>query len=119
MTSFQLSISPEKEAGAYFISLVRRAIQQALAEEQATRGLTQSDVAKALGVHRSVIHRQIFGFENMGLGRVGELAYALGREAEFGLSRAVTILSNEMPPTTSKEGRVDLHIDLHERRQAA
>jgi plasmid maintenance system antidote protein VapI len=58
---------------------VRRAIQKALAEEEARRGLTQSDIARAIGVHRSVINREIRGYKDLTLGRVAELAWAMGR----------------------------------------
>ena len=64
---------------------VRRSIQKALAEEQKRRGLTQSDIAREIGVHRSVIHREIQGYADMTLGRVAEIAYALGRTPAFEL----------------------------------
>lgn len=85
MTSFRLSLTPSKRAAGRFISKVRRELQKALSEEHARRGLTQSDLARKIGVHRSVIHRQLVGIENLTLGRVGELAAALGREADFAL----------------------------------
>lgn len=85
MPSFQTTISPSKRAAARFIGRVRRALQVALMEEFKKRGLTQSDIARELGVHRSVINRELRGEKDITLGRVGELARVLGRRAEFSL----------------------------------
>lgn len=87
MASFQISLSPTKRAAGRFISLVRREIQKAFAEEQAARGLTQSAIAAELNVNRSVIHRQIVGYENMSIGRVGQIASILGRRPVFRLEK--------------------------------
>lgn len=85
MTSFQIAISPSKRAAGRFISKVRRALQRALVEEQAITGINQSAVAEAIGVHRSVVSRELNGRQDITLGRVAELAWAMGREIEFQL----------------------------------
>jgi transcriptional regulator with XRE-family HTH domain len=85
MTSFQTTISPTRRAAARFIATVRRALQQALVEEFRKRGLTQSDIARELKVHRSVINRELRGERDIGLGRIGELAHVLGRKPVFDL----------------------------------
>jgi transcriptional regulator with XRE-family HTH domain len=87
MTSFRISLTPSKRVAGRFVSSVRRAIQKALAEEQRDSGLTQSDIARKIGVHRSVINRQIQGREDMTLSRVAELAWALGRKPVFDLPK--------------------------------
>jgi plasmid maintenance system antidote protein VapI len=87
MPSFQITISPTRRAAARFISTVRRAIQQALVEEYKDRGLTQSDIARILKVHRSVINREIRGDKDLTLGRIGELSHALGRDPTFSLPK--------------------------------
>jgi transcriptional regulator with XRE-family HTH domain len=97
MTSFQLSITPKQRGAGRFIAKVRRALQKALAEEKAARGLTQSEIARVLGVHRSVINRQLSGFENLTLGRVGELAHALGREPELILHSMAPVVGQNFP----------------------
>jgi transcriptional regulator with XRE-family HTH domain len=56
-------------------------LQKAFADEQAKNGLTQADVARTIGVNRSVIHRELMGQKDITLGRVGELASAMGRKA--------------------------------------
>jgi plasmid maintenance system antidote protein VapI len=85
MTSFQISVSPSRRAAARFVEGVRRAIQKALAEENQRSGITQSDIARKIGVHRSVINREIRGYKDITLGRVAELAHALGRVPHFDL----------------------------------
>ena len=81
MSSFQITITPSKRAAGRFISRVRRLIQKTLSEESQKRGLTQSDIARSLKVNRSVINREIRGTKDITLGRVGELAWALGKRA--------------------------------------
>ena len=83
--SFQISISPSRRAAGRFINKVRRAFQRALAEEERAHGLTQSEIARRIGVHRSVINRELRGHKDITLGRIGELAYAMGREPVFEL----------------------------------
>ena len=85
MTSFQIAITPNKRAAGRFISKVRRALQRALVIESERSGLSQSDVARRIGVHRSVISRELNGRQDITLGRVAELAWAIGREIEFEL----------------------------------
>jgi transcriptional regulator with XRE-family HTH domain len=80
MTSFQITISPSRRVAGRFISDVRRKLQRALSEESAKSGLTQSDIARSIGVHRSVINRELKGFKDITLGRLAELAFAMGRE---------------------------------------
>lgn len=92
MTSFRLSITPRKRAAGRFVSKVRRELQKAFAEEKVSRGLTQAQVARELGVHRSVINRQLLGVENLTLSRVGEFAYGLGREINFSLSKPEAVV---------------------------
>lgn len=87
MTSFQIAISPSRRAAGRFISRVRRSLQLALVEEGQLSGINQSKVANAIGIHRSVISRELNGRQDITLGRVAEIAWALGREVEFNLPR--------------------------------
>jgi transcriptional regulator with XRE-family HTH domain len=85
--SFQISLSPTKRAAGRFIESARRAILKALAEESRDRGLSQSDIARDIGIHRSVVNRELRGYKDMTLGRVAELATAMGREAVLELRK--------------------------------
>jgi transcriptional regulator with XRE-family HTH domain len=79
MPSFQITLSPAKRAAGRFVYGVRRKLQKAYSEEQKKRGLTQTAIAAEIGVHRSVINRELRGAKDITLGRVAELAAALGR----------------------------------------
>src|SRR5665811_218708 len=76
--SFQITLTPSRRAAGRFIAHVRRSFQRLLAEEKARAGISQSDIARMIGVHRSVINREIRGKKDITLGRVAELAWALG-----------------------------------------
>lgn len=80
MTSFRIAISPSRSSAARFIASTRQELIKALVQESAKRGLTQSDIAREIGVHRSVINRELRGYKDITLGRIGELAHALGRK---------------------------------------
>jgi hypothetical protein len=85
MPSFRISVSPSRRAAARFVTQVRRAFQRAYAEENKKSGLTQSAIARAIGVHRSVINRELMGRKDIMVGRIGELAWAMGRLPFFEL----------------------------------
>jgi len=91
MPSFQISPTPSRRAAARFVNKVRRAIQKALAEEKKKGGISQSDVAREIGIHRSVISREINGYSDISLGRVAEIAHALGRVPKFELADPVKL----------------------------
>jgi plasmid maintenance system antidote protein VapI len=101
--SFQITLTPSRKAAARFVVAVRRALQRAYVEEQAN-GLTQTTIAKTIGVHRSVINRELRGAKDITLGRVAELASAMGRVATLELAHvsAVTDMklaaASSMPP---------------------
>jgi hypothetical protein len=98
MPSFQISISPSRRAAARFVTAVRRSIQKALEEENRERGLKQTDIARAIGVHRSIINREIRGKKDITLGRVAELAWAMGRKPTLELPKTVRKLGSNLPP---------------------
>src|SRR3546814_4037359 len=83
--SFQIVIPNHRRAATRFIGKVRRTLQVALANSP---GIRRTDLADGIGVHRSVITRQLNGKKDMSLGRVAELAWAMGYEQEFILSRS-------------------------------
>lgn len=105
MTSYLFDIGGKKRAAARFIGHVRRELQRALVAEKATRKLTQQSIAKLIGVNRSVINRQLMGYENLTLRRVAELAWALGWEIVFELRKpkAVLVVSNPVSPASGRD----------------
>ncbi|MCL2714164.1 MAG: helix-turn-helix domain-containing protein [Alphaproteobacteria bacterium] len=101
MTSYQISLTPSRRAATRFIGLVRRALQCAYIEEQQKNGLSQSDIARALKVHRSVINRELKGVKDLTLGRVGELSWAMGRNPVFLLEEIQANVSANFPITST------------------
>jgi predicted XRE-type DNA-binding protein len=97
MTSFQIGISPNRRAAARFVARVRRVLQSALIEERDLSGISQSKIANSLEVHRSVISRELNGLQDITLGRVAELAWAMGREIKFDLVRPQPVAGSNAP----------------------
>jgi transcriptional regulator with XRE-family HTH domain len=101
--SFQIGLSPHKRAAGRFVERVRRSLQRALVEEKAKNGTTQADIARMLGVHRSVINRELQGMQDLTLSRVAEIAFALNRKAVIDLPlRTGKQGSNINPPALPK-----------------
>ena len=96
MPSFQISITPSRRVAARFVTGVRRKILKALEQE----GLKQTDIARAIGVHRSVINRELRGKKDITLGRTAELAWAMGREPFFDLPTMKAQAGSNLPPPT-------------------
>ena len=80
--SFQISIDPVRREGARAISYVRDELLKVALAERRSSGITASKIAEGLGVHRSVVSRELAGHANLTIRRLGELAYLLGRGFE-------------------------------------
>lgn len=87
MPSLIYDIGERPRTVSRFISHVRSELQGALISEKKKRRLTQQAIAKLLGVNRSVINRQFVGTENLTLRSVADLAWALGYDVDFKLSK--------------------------------
>lgn len=111
MPSFQIVVSPTRRAAARFINHVRRELVATLMNERAN-GLNQSSLAEKIGVHRSVISRELNGRADIGVGRIGELAEAMGYEPYFELRKPASVDGTNVSATTSSaSGTVDIQID--------
>lgn len=97
MRSFRISVTPHRRAAARFVRNVHVALQKAFADNPT---VSQTDLANAIGVNRSVINRQIKGFNDMSLGRVAELSHLLGYEPRFELVKAKHEVGCNVPPQT-------------------
>jgi hypothetical protein len=104
MPSFQISITPSRRAAARFVTAVRRKILKALEEENQKRGLKQTDLARAIKVHRSVINRELRGKKDMTLGRVAELAWAMGRNPLFAIPEVAIHSGSNLPIRLNQTG---------------
>ena len=80
---------------------VREEVLLAFLEEMAERRLTKSDIARALGVHRSAVSRILNGTAPLELRTIGQLAWVLGRDPQFKLPKKKrrTRSSNHVEPT--------------------
>jgi transcriptional regulator with XRE-family HTH domain len=89
MPSFRIGLEPKRRAAARFVVSVRRSLQKAFADEKRASGLSQTELADRLGVHRSEITRELRGQRAIGVDRVAELAWAMGFEPHFELKKPV------------------------------
>jgi len=80
-------VGEKARAVGRFVGEVRAQLQIALAAEKESRKLTQQKIATMIGTNRSVINREILGYENISVRRLGELAWALGWEPDFQLRK--------------------------------
>jgi transcriptional regulator with XRE-family HTH domain len=55
-------------------------LERALAEEQAENGLTKAELARRLGVNRSVLTKRLNGALNMTFETLADMAWAMGRD---------------------------------------
>ncbi len=96
--SYQIAIPKTKRVAARFIQQVRAQLLRALAESP----MTQADIARALGVNRSVINRELRGTSDLSLGRVAEIAATLGYTPKFTMENAASPLLANRPPSSSR-----------------
>ena len=87
MTSSRTSPSSLDVSAARFVGDVKEEIAIAFLQELAERKLTKADIARALGVNRSVVSRILNGTAPLELRTIGQLAWALGRDPQFKLPK--------------------------------
>jgi transcriptional regulator with XRE-family HTH domain len=109
MTSSSLRLNPRRRTYVRLIGEIRHALNQALAEEHASRGLNRADMARAIGRDKSFVTRKLTGLSNMTLETLSDLAFALGRSVKIELAaKAQTSAGSNQagyvfpPPTTSR-----------------
>lgn len=88
--SFKLTLSLKDRATGRFMSRVHRALAKVVAEAKAEKGLSQQQIAEAMGVDKSVVSRILNGESNLTLKTIGDISWALGIKPEF------TFKANEM-----------------------
>jgi transcriptional regulator with XRE-family HTH domain len=106
MTSSRDLLSSLDVSAARFVGDVREEILIAFLEELKERGLKKSDIARLLKVNRSAISRVLNGSAALELRTIGQLAWALGRDAQFKLAKkkARSSKSNGVAITNSANG---------------
>ncbi len=101
MRSYTAKIDPRRRKFTRLLSEVHGELERALAEEQAENGLTRAELARRLGVNRSVLTKRLNGALNMTFETLADRAWALGRDVvpprlvkpEQGSNRPVTTVS--------------------------
>ena len=101
MPSFEYTIDEKSRVGARFLSRVKEEIQRAFSIEKRERKLTQQSVAQKLGVNRSVVNRQLMGYENMTTRSIAEMLWAIGWEPHFEVRPIEHALGNQKAPAAS------------------
>jgi hypothetical protein len=108
MQSFQIGVAQHSIDAARFLASVRIALQQQLAEQKECGGMTQAEIARHLGINRSVINRELRGERDLSLLRVGEIASLLGKEpvlefrdVAYGVGQNISVTDNIASVSTS------------------
>lgn len=114
MTSFEVPLKKHDRAAGRFVGRVRRELLKALDEEKAKSGLNRSKIAEELGVHRSLITRQLNGYADITLSRVAELASVMGRRAELSLPEIQEAKATAKFQTTSSRSGGDDTLTLRQ-----
>ncbi len=102
--SFRLKLSPKETAAVDFISDVRDELWAVILRERKQRKITQQAIAELIGVHRSVINRELSGHANLTLRRIAELAWAVGYTPTISFEKNEAPLGNfkVLAPTDSQ-----------------
>ncbi len=115
MRSSELTLGKRRRTYVRLIGEIRHALNQALAEENARRGLTRADIARLLGKNKSVITRKLTGTSNMTLETLADLAFALDRPVKVELpSRHAAVgsnLANVPAPMSEHAARTSIPAD--------
>lgn len=98
--SFQFEIGAKRRKVARFLASAHRELVEAFLDERSSRKITQQEIASKIGVHRSVINRQLTGAGNLTLRTLAEWAYALDRDVEIRISKRGDHKANWKTPVT-------------------
>jgi transcriptional regulator with XRE-family HTH domain len=101
VTSFQFDVGGRARKAGRFIGRVRDELLKALSEKKAKEGLTQQALATKLGVHRSLINRQLSGESNLTLRSLADLAWAMDMDLKFELQERETAVGQNETAETS------------------
>ena len=78
MTSYVFDIGFEESEVAIAIGDLHAALQRVFICEREVSGLTQKELARRLKVNKSVVSRQLNGFENLTYDSIVRIALAMG-----------------------------------------
>jgi hypothetical protein len=75
----QIPLEPKRIAAVDFIGSVRHDLKQAIADS----GMGLGDVAKAIGVTRGRLMRELVGSRDITAGRIAEICWAIGADVSL------------------------------------
>lgn len=75
----EISVDKRRRTYVRLIGEISHSLNEALAEENARRQLTQTGMAEALQTNKSFVSRKMSGLSNMTLETLADLAFALDR----------------------------------------
>jgi DNA-binding phage protein len=102
VTSFHFDIGSRARIAGRFLGRVRSELLKSLAQKKNEEGLSQQALAAKLGVHRSLINRQLSGEANLTLRSLADLAWAMGMEITFELKKpAIQVGQNQLVGTST------------------
>jgi DNA-binding XRE family transcriptional regulator len=106
MMSFRFAPDRRKRVTGRFFARVRRELQKAFMEEKKERGLTQSQLARELGVDRAVVCRQLSGTSNLTLRTLADYAWAMNRDLIFAMPKHDAGANHYMPVEPQVPGTI-------------
>jgi transcriptional regulator with XRE-family HTH domain len=104
--SFQISIPRHRLIGAQALLETRDALIEALFHEKKRRKFSQSELAKALGVDRSVVHRQLKGNGDIGIAKAAEIADMLEHDLIIDIVARHNIGANNASVSPTQKSKV-------------
>lgn len=119
MTLFQFDIGDRARKTGRFVGRVRDELVRALSEKRARERVTQQGLAKKLGVHRSLINRQLSGEANLTLRSLADLAWAMDLDLVFELREPTAHSGQNEQVETSTVSHAPLRIVDGRRRCSA
>lgn len=105
MTSFHFDIGARARNAGRFIAHVRNELLRALTERKKETKLSQQTLAHKLGVHRSLINRQLTGETNMTLRSLADLAWAMDLEISVELKKLADVEAGKNQASTTSTVR--------------
>lgn len=78
-------LSKRRRTFVRLVGEIQHALNAALEEEHEKRGLTRSQIARALGRDKAFVTRKLAGMSNMTIETLADLAYALNRPVKVSL----------------------------------
>ena len=117
MRSYRPRTDPRRKKFVDLIGLVHLEIDNAVAGWRVeNQGASRAELARRLGLNKSVLTRRLKGTSNMTLKTIADLAWVLGRNIEFAMPKPADGNNHAVPEPQTTVTRVsESATDLSER----